>query len=290
MSSFSRGVKRARGKRIALLFLFTFSLFPLSASAGPYTDLDARLRGQPDAKAPAALSQVAAGDPEAQAAIDEGPRAARAYIGLRASLEGAAPVKVPPVETASGDDRIASSWLSRALGRLHWPSFAMPRTGGHPTFAVGSWATVLMWVVLSGLAGLAAFMLARYVRLPKRGRKGGLVEDEEPPRSADAWLEEANALISQGRYREAVRGLYVAGLMRFDEAGVARFDRHQTNWEHLRRIEASPKRPEGTEAREATGRFDRVWYGHLRATAEDASAMRAWYDGLVRRLAEARPA
>ena len=127
-----------------------------------------------------------------------------------------------------------------------------------------------MWILLGGLGGLAVFLLARYARLPGFRRKAVLVEEEEAPRSADAWLDEANALIAQGRFREAVRGLYVAGLMRFDEAGVARFDRHQTNWEHLRRIEASPKRPPGTDVRAATGRFDRVWYGHLDATAEDA--------------------
>lgn len=292
MSNFWREVRgsRGRGPRKALLLLSLF-LVPCSAFPGPYADLDARLRGRPDAEAVTGLRRVARGDEEAQAALEAGPKAARAYVGLRATLEGAAAAKPPPIGKGPGDERIASSWLGRAFSRLHAPSLDLPRTGGPPNLAVGAWATTLMWALLAGLLGFAVYLLARYVRLPGlRRRAKGLVDEEKPLRTADAWLEEANALIAQGRYREAVRGLYVAGLLRFDEAGVARFDRHQTNWEHLRRIEASPKRPEGAEIRDATVRFDRVWYGHLNATADDASAMRSWYDALVRRLAEAKPA
>lgn len=282
MSSYWR-----KGRRGALLV--SLFLVPCLLLAGPYADLDARLRGRPDKEAVAALRNAAGGDQEALDAASEGPKSARAYVAVRASLEGAPPTKVPPIAATPGDDRIASSWLGRALSRLHPPKLRdtpdFPRGAG-----VGSWLTTLMWGLLAALGMLAVFLLARYVRLPGMKRKGKLVDDAEPERTADAWLEEANALIAQGHYREAVRGLYVAGLLRFDEAGVARFDRHQTNWEHLRRIEASPKRPGGTEVRDATGRFDRVWYGHLGATLDDAHLMRAWYDGLVRRLAEVKPA
>ncbi len=296
MSSFWRKGNREGGKRtwggrfsISLLSLF-LSLLPACLHAGPYADLDARLQGRSDAEAVKGLRKLVGDDSDAQSALDDGPAASRAYVALRASLEGAPPVKAPPIGPGPGDERRASSWLQQALDRFHTPSFDAPETT-RPHFAIGSWATTLMWIVLGGLGGLAVFLLARYARLPGlRRRVKPIVEEDEAPRSADAWLEEANALIAQGRFREAVRGLYVAGLMRFDEAGVARFDRHQTNWEHLRRIEASPKKPAGADVRDATGRFDRVWYGHLDATAEDASAMRAWYDTLVRRLAEASPA
>lgn len=294
MSSFFREAKReggvGKGNRF-LLPLFSFLFFlPASLYAGPYANLDARLKGRPDAEVVAGLKKIADDDEDAQAAVKSGPTAARAYIELRASLEGAPTAPVPSIGAGPVDDRRASSWLGKALGRFHMPTFDEPNLKA-PQGSVGDWGTILMWTVLGGLGGLAVFLLARYARLPGLKRRAkAMVEEEEPLRSADAWLDEANALIAQGRFREAVRGLYVAGLMRFDEAGVARFDRHQTNWEHLRRIEASPKRPEGTDVREATMRFDRVWYGWLAATAEDAAAMRAWYDGLVRRLAEARPA
>jgi hypothetical protein len=168
------------------------------------------------------------------------------------------------------------------------PEFDLPRSSAPSVGGLGSWVTTLMWAVLVALGGLAIYLLARNVHFSgRRGRKKAIAPDE-PLRSADAWLEEANSLIAQGRYREAVRGLYVAGLMRLDEAGVARFDRHETNWEHLRRIEASPRRPEGIEARAATGVFDRCWYGHLPSTEAHATTMRDWYDGLVAALAEAK--
>ncbi len=293
MSSFWREGKGQKGrgkKKAALLFLLlAFSLFPLASHAGPYADLDAGLAGKPDSAVLAALERIAGDDEDALAALDNGPRAARAYIALRATLEGAPPAKTPAVGPPPGDERIASSWLGRALSRFRMPEFdndkAIPTPSGG---GVGSWVTTLMWSVIAALGAWAVFALTRYARLPRR-RKSPLVDPEEPLRSSDAWLEEANALIAQGKYRDAVRGLYVAGLMRFDEAGVARFDRHQTNWEHLHRIEASPKTPAETDTRTATGRFDRVWYGHLPATLDDATAMRAWYDRLVGKLAEARP-
>lgn len=257
------------------------------ASAGPYADLDARLQGRSDEEVVAALGRLVGDDADAQAALDAGPKAARAYVGLRATLEGAPP-RTPKIGPAPGGERIASSWLSRALGRLRKPEFDRPRFNG-PKIGLGNWLTPLMWTLLAALGGLAAFLLVRYVRFPKGKRRPRLIDEEEPLRSADGWIEEANALIAQGRFREAARGLYVAGLMRFDEAGVARFDRHQTNWEHLRRIQASPRRPEGTDVRAATLRFDRLWYGLGTVTREDAEAMRAWYDGVVERLREISP-
>lgn len=280
---------RSRIGRLALLTIA--SLVPCLLMGGPYADLDARLQGRPDVEAVRPLQRLAPDDADAQAAIDDGPRAARAYVGLRASLEGAEPPRMPPIGKVPGEDRIASSWLGRALDRLHSPKFDSPALRTPSGAGVGSWATSLMWAILVGLGLVAAYLLVRYVRLPRfKRRTRALIAVDEPVQTADAWLEEANALIAEGRYREAMRGLYVAGLLRLDEAGVARFDRNQTNWEHLRRIEASSKKPEGIEVRDATERFDRAWYGHRASTVEDATTMRAWYDALVRRLAEAKAA
>ena len=281
--------QRRKGKAV-LLFLLPLSLLPPPLAAGPYADLDARLKGRPEAEAVVALSRLSGKDEEARAALDGGPRAARAYIGLRATLEGAPSAPPPVVEASPTDERIASSWLGRAFDRLRMPSLERPRaTSG--SLAVGPWATFLMWGLLAALGLLAACLLVRYARLPGlRRKRRAVVGPDEPERTADAWIEEADDLVAQGRFREAIRGLYVAGLLRFDEAGVARFDRHQTNWEHLRRIEESARKPKATEIRDATLRFDRAWYGRQAAGREDADAMRAWYDALVRQLAEARAA
>ena len=284
MSNCSREAERG-------VLLLVVLMVAAGAAAGPYGELDVRLRGRPDAEAVAGLRRLARGDQEAADALWKGPEAARAYVALRATLEGGSPAKLPPIGAGPGDERIESSWLARALSRLRRPTFDLPRSNLPARPAFGAWATVLMWGVLASLGAFAVYLLVKYVRLPKGAKKRkALVEGDEPMRTADAWIEEADGLVAQGRFREAVRGLYVAGLLRYDEAGVARFDRNQTNWEHLRRIEASPARTRIDEARAATARFDRVWYGHREASADEARTMRAWYEDVVASLQEARPA
>ncbi|RYG26304.1 DUF4129 domain-containing protein [bacterium] len=287
MSSCLQGVRpQVTGNRL-LLLLFLL-LFPRTLLAGPFAELDARLRNGPRSDAVAELRRLAGEDSNALSAVQAGPEATRAYIRLRASLEGARTLNPPAIPATEGDERIASSWLKRALDRLRRPKFDPPKLPGVAIGGLGGWITPLMWAILAILGAVAIYFLARNVRFSRSSRKRQAIAPDEPLRSADAWLEEARALIAQGRYREAVRGLYVAGLMRIDEAGVARFDRHETNWEHLHRIETSPRRPVGLDVREATGLFDRCWYGHLPTTETDAATMRDWYDRLMRTLAEAK--
>lgn len=267
------------------------SLAPLAA-AGQYTALDEKLRQNPKSDAVALLRNVAENESDALQAANDGNEAARTYIALRARLEGASDAKLPKIAAPIGDDRTGSSWLSNALDRLR-NLFKNSRSAppqGSPGFGIGNWVKPLVWSVLIFLAGLVAFLLARYVKLPGLRRRKRIVEEEEEIRNAAAWLTEAEDHIAHGRYREAVRGLYVAGLLRFDEAGVARFDPHQTNWEHLRRIESSSKLPPGVEAREATRRFDLIWYGRFAASADDAIRMRDWATSIAALLREAAAA
>ena len=111
-----------------------------------------------------------------------------------------------------------------------------------------------------------------------------MLSEEEPELSRDEYLEEADRLNSEGRHREAVRYLYLACLLLFDESGVARFVRGETNWEHLRRIEASEKRPGDLDFQPATRKFDVVWYGMRVEGPSDVQAMRDWYVLIAERL------
>ncbi len=290
MSSFWRRAKEEEKRKremgwLPLLLVVVLFLLPASLVAGPFSDLEARSGSRSDAEVTNALRGLAGDDVEAKTALEAGPASVRAYIGLRASMEGASVAKPPAISTP-GNERIASNWLGKAFDRLHWPKFDTSSDRG-PSVDGGPWLTIFMWGVLALLGGLAVYLLVRYVRLPGLRRRAKPLAPDEPLRTADAWLEEANTLLAQGRFREAVRGLYVAGLMRFDEAGVARFDPNQTNWEHLRRIESSPKRPFDSDVRGATSLFDRCWYGHLPSSAADVATMRGWYEGLVRLLGEA---
>ena len=93
MSSFWPERRRAGLRLLALGAL----VVPAMAWAGPYADLDARLKGRPDAEAVAGLRKIAGEDADAQSAVDDGPAAARAYVALRASLEGAPRTKNPAI-------------------------------------------------------------------------------------------------------------------------------------------------------------------------------------------------
>jgi len=180
-----------------------------------------------------------------------------------------------------------SNWIGQALSRLkfEWPTPKGPE-GRLPGGGIGNWLTPLMWVILAGLVAFLGYHVVKRINLQKRIRRRaeGLLEDEEPERTVDEWLEMANQLAAEGRHREAVRCLYIACLLRFDEFRIARFDRRQTNWEHLARIEANPEYPNDINFRIITQRFDRIWYGYQIKGASDFAEFQTAYQQVLDRV------
>jgi hypothetical protein len=229
----------------------------------------------------------------------------RRAVHQMATLEAAPPGKLASPRTAARDikksplfrdpaERRTANWLTRAFERLAMAIGELLRRllGGMPAVAppqggaIGSWLTYTVWALL-GVAVLAmVYFVARFfaLRAAYRRRLGGLMDEVEPDRTADEWLERAEELQGAGREREAVRCLYLACLVRLDEFGVARFIRSQTNWEHLGRIEASPKRPAALDVRGPTKEFDRVWYGRRVRPTEDYEYFRAQYETLMQQV------
>lgn len=148
--------------------------------------------------------------------------------------------------------------------------------------------TAAIWVVIAlAIIGFLAWAISQIspgARRAKRMKVGGLMDDDEPERSADEWLLQADDLAASGRFREAVRCLYIACLVRLDEAGVARLIRSETNWEHLRRIEESSRRPVGLDFRVPTQKFDLIWYGFRTEGQPDVDDFRVTYTELCRIL------
>ncbi|HJP82154.1 MAG TPA: DUF4129 domain-containing protein, partial [Fimbriimonadaceae bacterium] len=181
-----------------------------------------------------------------------------------------------------------SNWLDgamrRLLGLLRRPK--PPSIGHVPTLGVPGWIIPTMWFILGGAVLFLLFLMLRHISW-KRGLKRkatAMLEDDEPERTLDEWLANADEHFRAGRYREAVRAMYLSCLLKFDEAGVARFIRGETNWEHLSRISSSIKKPDSVDFRPPTQAFDRIWYGHHVRGPEDVEQFRAWYQQITEAL------
>lgn len=186
-----------------------------------------------------------------------------------------------------------SNWLKRAIDSLER---AEPPDRNPPTEVSRAPTMVNLESLFYGIivilaigAGVALFLFARSWsgrskrREATKKRKVGLLEEGEEALRTDEWLARADELERSGRFREAVRCLYLAVLMRLDDAGLVHFDRYQTNWEHLRRIEAS-QAPSEVRYRRITQQFDHIWYGELPATSEHCAEFRREYMRLVETL------
>jgi hypothetical protein len=103
---------------------------------------------------------------------------------------------------------------------------------------------------------------------------------EEHYTSAEARAE-AERLFAAGDYRAALRMLYLATLIRWEEAGRLRFDRSLTNREVVARVTLRGDATLLEQLSPLVERFDRVWYGGAPCTSNDYAifaslAERAW--------------
>ncbi|MEZ0326170.1 MAG: DUF4129 domain-containing protein [Fimbriimonas sp.] len=287
----------------------TFSLLCISllAYAGEYAEMSARLSGAKDSEEVVRIVSENArlsADPDISGMLaneeltyDELAASLKEAVALRAMLEkptAAAPnkadlkkIKSSPLYRDTGVDE-TSNWLSRALARLRNINlkFDGPKVNAGWLAGLGPILYGLFWTIIAISLGFLIYFAVKHFKWRGRlqRRASTLMEDSEPERTLDEWLELADQLESDGRYREAVRALYLACLLRFDEALVARFDRAQTNWEHLYRIEGSARKPEHLDFRTPTSLFDRVWYGNQGKGREEVAQFRDWYVAITESL------
>ncbi|ADO70910.1 DUF4129 domain-containing protein [Stigmatella aurantiaca] len=92
-------------------------------------------------------------------------------------------------------------------------------------------------------------------------------------RPPEGWAQLADELAAQGRYREAVRSLYLALLSRLHREGAILYDSTLSNWDYLRQFKG--RREWLPPFRELTRRFDFAWYGNLPVGAEGYRDFRA---------------
>lgn len=272
--------------------------------AGPYSDLQSKLanassdsevirlvsqsRGpssQADIKT--TLDNEGAADPAAEAAnlraqVDLGALSEARDPNASAQAREIQQIKASPFYRDPGVDQ-KRNWLADALDRLRNIRFRQPdrpKGGLYANFGfLGQGLIYLVWTLLAVGVLTLLYIAAKHIswRNTLTRKAKAVMEEDEPDRTLDEWLKLADEHASAGRHREAVRALYLACLLRFDENDVASFDRSETNWEHLDRIEGSPKLPAGTDFRTATQRFDRVWYGRATEGMPDVDYFRDVY-------------
>jgi hypothetical protein len=159
-------------------------------------------------------------------------------------------------------------WLDRIIGGQ----------GGEGS--PGSVALALVGVLV--IVGIVAFAVrsVREAMTPGVTRLADVRSAEAHYTSAEARAE-AERLFAAGESRAAFRLLYLATLIRWEEAGRLRFDRSLTNREVVARVTIQGDASLLEQLTPLVDRFDRVWYGGASCTADDYTtfaslADRAW--------------
>jgi len=161
--------------------------------------------------------------------------------------------------------------------------------GEGPALNLGAGAglsTALTYVALGVGVALIVILVMRFLvgrKTPAEGADGlvGAASTEVQPhdafsalaRAPEGWWSEADRLAAEGRFREAVRALYLAVLSALHRAGAIDYEPTRSNWDYVRtfRGEAAQRGP----FRELTNRFDFVWYGRRGADPANYSRVRA---------------
>jgi hypothetical protein len=134
------------------------------------------------------------------------------------------------------------------------------------------------------LIGVAAYLFAT------RRKDAGAIDPRKDvasalsplDRSPGSHLEEASELAARGRYRDALRSLYLATLVALDRRRLIVFDPTLTNWQYIRQM---PVGEERTLFHEFTRLFDHKWYGEEPTSEGDFATCR----GLASRIVTEGP-
>lgn len=141
---------------------------------------------------------------------------------------------------------------------------------------VGTWAVVIMFVVLLGM------IASRYIR--RAAGSAGSRDDEEHADydlpSPGPLVKEAAKLAEAGDYRGAFRATYLACIAHLDSIRALRFERSRTNWEYLHELKRGGHEKSCSELHPLTVDFDRKIYGQEPCSRQDYLNAAAVYQRL----------
>ena len=240
-----------------------------------------------------ALGKVQPSDAKAKQVMAD-PRAVAAKILAQPEFEDVVKHAKDAKDDAKAPDPDAPSWWTRFwkwVGRMLEKLFKQ-RDDKDPVDVNGNGLSIgagMAQIITYGLVALAACVVLILVyRLmtqqrpgeaePDAGGAGGAGDGANEELNALAkpawvWSDEADRLAAAGRFREAIRSLYLALLASMHRRGAIDYHPALSNWDYCDHF-----RGEQTELppfRELTLRFDFGWYGRLGADADGYGQFRA---------------
>ncbi len=177
------------------------------------------------------------------------------------------------------DPGAASRWLWLQIARI------LGRLGGlHETnYGLFLFALITGIAVLIPILAHITYTVVQFLR--RRGVGGEGPGDAAPaaaPTSPSDLVRQAEAHAGAGRYREAVRSLYLAMIRELQVRGLLPRTASQTNWEHLAQLRSAPN--VSAYVRPFTQVFDEKWYGGRPSSAEDVAQCRGWLEAVRREV------
>lgn len=165
-----------------------------------------------------------------------------------------------------------TDWIWTILNRI------FNGAAGHPKVTkVLLWAVVtllsfafLAWLIYS----LSHVSLAGLTSRPSRAHP----KEMSSTRTWREMAQSARSAAANGDFREAIRIIYTAAVLRIGEAGVWRVDPARTHREYLHLLPQNSLQRAPLTA--ITSCFERVWYGHAAATAVDYQAVMSQLESL----------
>ena len=137
-----------------------------------------------------------------------------------------------------------------------------PESGEAPGFSRSTLPIVVLLIVAGAIPLIFAFVRVRLRHRPSPAAAAPAGEPDagESARDTWQWEREAEALLAQGRLREAVRARYLASLSYLAGRGAIRFERFKTNGEYVDEVGRAIPGAASTFAA-ITRQFDWAWYG-----------------------------
>ncbi len=225
------------------------------------------------------------------------------------ALAGGEPAGPDFEATPTGDDDAVRERASEILERPEFREFADDRARGlreamsrfiewvldrllhqrdPPDTSMGRGLSIPMppasfFLIVGGL--LVALLLGYLIASRMRERRGAQTvagadageRDDPRERAPEAHLDDAATLAAGGRFRDALRSLYLATLVALDRRRMISFDPALTNWQYIRQM---PRGAVRSDFASFTRLFDYKWYGEEETTERDYLACRALADRL----------